>query len=101
MKDELAFKPLQGNWAFFRVRASWDPFQFWQQTQGPSHIPIAEGSLLLRSLCKVDIPFQLKPGNQLSYREDMGCTELSSICCANIVVPIDLRRVSQGISGVA
>ena len=31
----------------------------------------------------------------------MGCMELSSKSCAEIGVPIDLRRVSQGISGVA
>ena len=31
----------------------------------------------------------------------MGCMELSSSSCAEIVVPIDLRWVSQGISGVA
>ena len=65
-KDEAAFKPLQGNPAFFRVRASWDPFHWRQQTQGPSHIPIAEGSLLLRCLWKVGLPLQSKTGNQLS-----------------------------------
>ena len=31
----------------------------------------------------------------------MGCMELSSSSCAEVGVPIDLRRVSQGISGVA
>ena len=31
----------------------------------------------------------------------MGCMELSMSSCAEIGVPIDLRRVSQGISGVA
>ena len=31
----------------------------------------------------------------------MGCMELSSSSCAEIGVPIDLRWVSQGISGVA
>ena len=31
----------------------------------------------------------------------MECMELSSISCAEIGVPIDLRQVSQGISGVA
>ena len=31
----------------------------------------------------------------------MWCMELSSVSCAEIVVPIDLRRVSQGISWVA
>ena len=30
----------------------------------------------------------------------MGCLELSSSFCVEIGVPIDLRRVSQGISGV-
>ena len=56
MKDEPAFKPLEGNPAFFRVRASQSPFYLSQQTLGPSHIPIAEGSLLLRYLRKVGIP---------------------------------------------
>ena len=50
MKDEPAFKPAQGNPAFFLVMASRCPFHLRQQTQGPSHIPIAEGSLLLRCL---------------------------------------------------
>ena len=31
----------------------------------------------------------------------MGCMELSLSSCAKIGVPIDLIRVSQGISGVA
>ena len=48
MKDELAFKPLQGNPTFFRVRESLYPLHVKQQIQGPSHILIAEGSLLLR-----------------------------------------------------
>ena len=66
-----------------------------QQNQGPSHIPIAEGRLLLRCLWKVGIPLQSKPGNQLSSRDDMGCTELSLSYCAEIGVPLDFRRVSQ------
>ena len=72
-----------------------------QKSQGPSHLTIAEGSLLLRCLWKVGIPLQSKPGNQLSSRDDLGCTVLSSNCSAEIGVPLDLRRVSQGISGVA
>ena len=72
-----------------------------QQIQGSSHIPIAEGSLLLRCLSKVGIPLQSKPGNQLSSQDDLGCMEVSSSCCAEIGVPQDLRQVSQGISGVA
>ena len=35
MKDEPAFKPLQGNPAFFGVRASWCPFHLRRQTQVP------------------------------------------------------------------
>ena len=58
MKDEPAFKPLQGNQTFFRARESWYPLHLRQQTQGPSHISIAEGRLLLRSLWKVGTPLQ-------------------------------------------
>ena len=61
----------------------------------------AEGSLQLSYLWKVGIPIQSKPGNQLSSQDDLGCTELSSSSCAEIGVPLDLRQVSQGISGVA
>ena len=63
MKDEPAFKPLQKNSAFFRVRESRCPFHLRQQTQGPSHIPIADGILLLRCLWKVGLPLQSKLGN--------------------------------------
>ena len=101
MKDEPAFKPVQGNLAFFRVRASRCPFHVRKQTHGPSQIPIAEGSFLLRCLRKVGLPLQSEPGNQLSSPDAMGCTDLYWSCCAEIGVPLDLRRVSQGISGVA
>ena len=56
MKDEPAYKPLQGIPAFFRVRASRCPFHLRQQIQDHSHIHISEGSLLLRCLCQVGIP---------------------------------------------
>ena len=42
LKDEPEFKPLQGNCAFFSVRASQGPFHLRQKTQGPSNIPTAE-----------------------------------------------------------
>ena len=58
MKDEAAFKALQGNPTYFRVRASRYPLHLRQQTQGLSHIPIAEGRLLLRSLWKVGLPLE-------------------------------------------
>ena len=57
MKDEPAFKPLQGNLTFC-VRASRYPLHLGQQTQGPSDIPVAEGRVLLRGLWKVGLPLQ-------------------------------------------
>ena len=56
MKDNPEFKWVCGNPALIRVRASQCPFQLRQQTQDPSHIPIAERSLLLRCLWKGGIP---------------------------------------------
>ena len=97
MQDKPAFKSLQGNPALFRVRATRCPFNLKPQTQGPSHIPIAERSLLFSCLWKVGLPLQSKTGNQLSSRDDMGCKELSSSCCAEIGDSLDLRWVSQGI----
>ena len=68
---------------------------------GSSHIPTAEGELLLRCLWKVDSPLQSKTGNQLSSWDDMVCMELSSSCCTEINIDIDLRLVSQRISVVS
>ena len=70
MKDEPAFKPFQGNPTLFLVRESRYPLNLRQQNQGPSHIPIAKGSLLLRCLWKVGLPVQWNPGNQLYSRDD-------------------------------
>ena len=98
MKHEPEFKTLQGNPAFFRVRVSRGPFHLRQETQGPCHIPIAEGKLHLSCWWKVGSNLQSKTGNQLSTWDDMGCMELSSSCCTDINIHIDLRRVSQGIS---
>ena len=95
----LAFESRHGNQALTRVRGTRCPFHLRQQTQGPSHIPIAERSLLLRCLLKVGIPLQSNPGNQLASRDDLGYTELFSSCCAELSVPLDLGRCSRGISG--
>ena len=44
MKDEPAFKTLQGNPTFLRVRASQYPLYLRQQTQGPSkYLLLREG----------------------------------------------------------
>ena len=63
MKDEPAFKALQGKPAFISVRASRGPLSLWQKTQSTSHIPISEGRLLLRCLWKPGLPLQLNAGN--------------------------------------
>ena len=101
MIHEPEFYPLQGNRAFFFVRASRGPFHVRQKTQGPSQIPTADGKFLLRCLWKVGSPLQSKTGNQLSSWDDMGFMELSSSCCTETNIHIDLRLVSQGISVVS
>ena len=85
MKDEPAFKPLQGNPAFFQVRASRFPFHLRQQTQGPSHITIAEGSLLPRCLWKVGSSLQSDSGNQLSSGDAMGYTEFTQVAVLKLL----------------
>ena len=93
-------KPLQGNLDFFIIRASRGPFRLKNKTEGPSHLHIPKGKLLLRCLWKNGLPLQSKTGNQLSSQDDMVCPDLSSCCFNEIDVPIDLRWVSQGISGL-
>ena len=92
--------PLQGNLDFFPIRASQGPFRLKHKTQGPSHIHIPKGKLLLRCLWKDGLLLRSKTGIQLSSPDDMGCPGFSSCCFTEIDVPIDLRWVSQGISGL-
>ena len=93
-------KPLQGNLDFFLIRASRGPFRLKHKTQGPFHIHIPKGKLLLRCLWKAGLHLQSKTGNQLSSPDDMVCPELLSCCFTEIDVPIDFRWVSQVISGL-
>ena len=99
MKDQLAFKTLQGNPAFFRVRASQGPFHINQKTQGPFNIHISEGKLCLTCSWKVGLSLQSKTGNHLSSPDDMACKELSFSCFIEIDVPLNMRWLSHGISG--
>ena len=71
IKDEPAFKPLQGNLTFFLVRASQYPPNLRKQTHVPSDIPIDEGRLLLRALWKVGLLLLQNPWSQLSSQDDM------------------------------
>ena len=93
-------KPLQGNLDFFLIRASQGPFRLKHKTQGPTHIHIPKGKLLLRCLWKDGLPLHSKTGNNLSSPDDMVGPVLSSCCFTEIDVPIDLRWVSQGNSGL-
>ena len=98
MKQEPGVKRLQGIPAVFSVRVSRGPFHLRQEKHGPSHIPIAEGKLHFRCWWKVGSNLQSKTGNHISSWDDMGYMELSSSCCTDINIHMDLRRVSQGIS---
>ena len=91
-------KHLQGNLDFFLIRATRGPFRLKHKTQGPPHIHIPKGKLLLRCLWKDGLPLQSKTGNQLSSPDDMAFPGLSSCCFTEIDVAIGLRWVSQGIS---
>ena len=93
-------KTLQGNLDVFLIRASQGPFRLKHKIQGPSHIHIPKGNLLLRCLWTDGLPLQSKRGNQLSSPDVMGCRDLSSCFFTEIDVPIDLRWVSQGNSGL-
>ena len=93
-------KTLQGHLDFFLIRASRGPFRLKHKTQGPSHIYIPKGKLLLRCLSKEGLPLHSKTGNQLSSPVDMGFPGFSFFYFSEIDVPIDLRWVSQLISGL-
>ena len=94
MKEEPAFKPLQGNPTSFQVRASQCPFHLRQQTQGTSHIPVAEGSLLLRCLWKVGINLQSQRIN--SHLERIwGARSFPRVAVLNLV----FLRLGTGVSG--
>ena len=93
-------KSLQGNLDFFLIRESRCPFRLKHITQCPSHIHIPKGKILLRCLWKDGLPLQSKTLNKLSSLDDMWCSDLSSCCFTEIDFPIDLRWVSQGISGL-
>ena len=65
-------KTLQCHMDFFLIRASRGPFRLKHKIQGPSHIHIPKGKLLLRCLWKDGLPPQSKTGNHLSSPDDMG-----------------------------
>ena len=80
-----------GKFVFFLIRASRGPFRLKHKTQGPSHIDIPKGKLLLRCLWKDGLLLQSKTGNQLSSPDEMWCPYLSFCCFTEFDVPIDLR----------
>ena len=88
-------KSVQGILDFFLIRASRGPFRLNHKTQGPSHIHIPKGKLLLSCLWKDGLPLQSKTGNQLiSLR--YGVTDHSSCCFTEIDVPNRLEMLVSG-----
>ena len=82
MQEVCAFKSLQGIPDLFRFRASRCPFHLRPQTQGTSHIHIADEKYPLEMLLESWYPLESKPGNQLSSQVDLGCTEY--FCVATV-----------------
>ena len=83
---EPAFKPLQGNTAFFSVRASRGPFHLRHKTQSPSHIHISEGRLLLRCLWKVGLPLQSKIGNHSHHEMTWGPRKIPQAALLKLMI---------------
>ena len=86
MKYEPTFKTLQGNLAFFWVRASQGPFHLRQKTQSPSHIITAEGRLILRCLWKVGLPLQLKTGNHSHPEMIWGTRNVPQVAVLKLMI---------------
>ena len=86
MKNEPAFNPLPGNAAFFLVRASRGPLHLRQKTQIPSHIPIAEGMLLLSCLWKVILPLQSKTGNHSHPETIWGARNFPQVALLKLMI---------------
>ena len=93
-------KPLQENLDFFLIRESRGTFRLKYKTHGPTHIHFPKGKLFLRCLWIDGLPLNSKTGNLLASPDDMVCPGFSSCCFTEIDIPIDLRWVSQGISGL-
>ena len=55
----------------------------------------------MRCLWKVVIPPELKPGNQLSCRDDLGYMDLYISFCGELGGPLYMGRGSRGISVVS
>ena len=72
-------KPLQGNLDFFLIRSSRGSFLLKHKTQGPSHIHIPKGKLLLRCLWKDRLPLHSKTG---SLRESLEVPKGSQAACS-------------------
>ena len=86
MKDEPAFKALQGKPAFFSVRASRGPLYLRQKTQSLSHIRISEGRLLLRCLWKAGLPLQSKTGNHSHPQTIRGARKFPQAALMKLII---------------
>ena len=95
MKDEPAFKILQGNPTFFQARESRYPLHVRQHIQGPSHIPIAEGRLLLRCCGNVAYLFNRILGISSLLEKIWGAWSFPRVAVENLCS----YRLETGVSG--
>ena len=86
MKDDAAFKALQGKPAFFCVRASRGPLYLRQNTQSRTHIHISEGRLLLKCLWKAGLPLQSKTGNHFHPQTIWGSRKYPQAALMNLMI---------------
>ena len=86
MKNEPAFKALQGKPAFFWVRASRGPLYLRQKTQSRSPINISEGRLILKCLWKAGVPLQSKTGNHYHPQMIWGARKFPQVALIKLMI---------------
>ena len=86
MKDDNAFKALQGKAAFFSVRASRGPLYLRQKTQSGSLIPISERRLLMRCLWKAGLPIQSETWNHSHPQTIWGARKFPQAALMKLMV---------------
>ena len=86
MKDEPAFKALQGKPDFFCIRASRGPLFLRPKTQSRSHIPISEGRLLLMCVWKAALTLQSKTGNHSHPQSIWGARKFPQAALMNLMI---------------
>ena len=88
-------KPLQGNLDFFLIRASRGPFRLKHKTQGPSHIHIPKGKILLRCLWNDGYLFIRRQGISSHLQTIWGAWVFHPVALLKLM----FYRLEMGVSG--